>query len=83
MDPWTGCSILNVTGGELFLSDIKVRPAKIRVNAIVTEAASKRSEKVATTFNVFDAAVKLQFHCSEYFKPGLPYKGKVISDHTN
>lgn len=77
LDPWTGCSILNATGAELFLSDSVVQPEKIRVSAVVTESASKKSEKTNATLDISYSAVKLKFHCSEYFKPGLPYKGKL------
>jgi hypothetical protein len=74
-----GCYTFNITGTELGLHDWDVAPNSIVVSAFLTERGTDNVQNVTSVSSVIHQALKLEFlpHSSQYFKPGLPYKGKV------
>ncbi|XP_069700318.1 alpha-1-inhibitor 3-like isoform X2 [Periplaneta americana] len=74
-----GCYTFNITGAELGLHDWDIAPNSIVVFAFMTEAGTKNVQNSTSVSSVIHQALKLEFlpHSSQYFKPGLPYKGKV------
>lgn len=74
-----GCYTFNITGTELGLHDWDVAPNSIVVSAFMTERGTDNVQNVTSVSSVIHQALKLEFlpHSSQYFKPGLPYKGKV------
>jgi hypothetical protein len=79
-----GCYTFNVTGAELGLHDWDVAPNSIVVFAFMTEQGTENTQNATSVSSVIHQALKLQFlpHSSQYFKPGLPYKGKVSIEIT-
>ncbi|PNF16410.1 Murinoglobulin-1 [Cryptotermes secundus] len=74
-----GCYTFSITGTELGLHDWDIAPNSIVVSAFVTERGTDNIQNVTSVTSVIHQALKLEFlpHSSQYFKPGLPYKGKV------
>jgi hypothetical protein len=74
-----GCYTFNITGTELGLHDWDVAPSSIVVSAFLTEQGTDNIQNVTSVSSVIHQALKLEFlpHSSQFFKPGLPYKGKV------
>ncbi|XP_067001260.2 alpha-2-macroglobulin-like protein 1 [Anabrus simplex] len=74
-----GCYELNVTGADLGLPEWDVTPSSIIVSAFVTEAGTDVVENATSESTVIHQALQLEFlpHSSRYFKPGLPYIGKI------
>ncbi|XP_054279144.1 murinoglobulin-1-like [Macrosteles quadrilineatus] len=78
LNSYTGCVLVTMTGGELGLADLLVRPTAVQLTAIVTEIGTAVSHSATTQSPVYDQPFRLLFQCSQYFKPGLPYKGNVM-----
>jgi hypothetical protein len=74
-----GCYTVNITGTELGLHDWDVAPNSIVVSAFVTEQGTSNTQNATSVSSVIHQALKLEFlpHSAQYFKPGLPYRGKV------
>jgi hypothetical protein len=74
-----GCYTFNITGTELGLHDWDIAPNSIVVFAFVTEQGTNNTQNATSVSSVIHQALKLEFlpHSVQYFKPGLPYRGKV------
>lgn len=77
LNSYTGCVDLSLEGSALSLSDPQVHPSAIQVTASVTEKGTGASASTSVQSQVHNQAFLLHFQCSQYFKPGLPYKGHV------
>ncbi|XP_071446763.1 murinoglobulin-1-like isoform X2 [Hetaerina americana] len=79
LDEKEGCSNFTIVGKEIGLEDWAVSPEHIVVNASVTERGTEVIQSSINKIKVSHRALKIKFlpFCSKYFKPGLPYKGKV------
>jgi len=78
-----GCYTFNITGTELGLHDWDVAPNSIVVFAFVTEQGTNSTQNATSVSSVIHQALKLEFlpYSAQYFKPGLPYRGKVKMLH--
>ncbi|PSN55938.1 Pregnancy zone protein [Blattella germanica] len=76
-----GCYTFNISGTELGLHDWDVAPNSIVLSAFMTEAGTENTQNATAISSVIHQALKLEFlpHSSQYFKPGLPYKGKATA----
>ncbi|XP_046398811.1 alpha-2-macroglobulin-like protein 1 isoform X2 [Ischnura elegans] len=74
-----GCANFSVAGKEIGLGSYEIAPDEISVNASVTELGTEVTQSSENKISVNSRALKMKFlpYCSKYFKPGLPYKGKV------
>jgi hypothetical protein len=79
-----GCYTFNITGMDLGLHDWDIAPSSIVVFAFVTERGTDNTQNASSLSSVIHQALKLEFlpHSPQYFKPGLPYKGKVCVETT-
>jgi hypothetical protein len=78
-----GCYMFNITGTELGLHDWDVAPNSIVMFAFVTEQGTNTTQNATSVSSVIHQTLKLEFlpHSAQYFKPGLPYRGKVKRLH--
>ena len=78
-----GCYTFNITGTELGLHDWDVAPNSVVMFAFVTEQGTNSTQNATSVSSVIHQALKLEFlpHSAQYFKPGLPYRGKVKMVH--
>lgn len=76
-----GCYDFNVTGEELGLPNWDIAPNSIVLSATVNETGTSIVQNVSTTTLVIHQALKLEFvpYSPQFFKPSLPYSGKVIA----
>lgn len=74
-----GCTEFVLSGVVLSLANWKVVPSKIVLLANFTEAGTGVVETAISWTMVMHQALKLEFeqYTPKYFKPGLPYHGKV------
>ncbi|XP_039282066.1 alpha-1-macroglobulin [Nilaparvata lugens] len=79
LDSRSGCTFFNISGGDLYLSDSQLQVDVVELTATVVERGSQLTEKASRSWRIHHTAVQLQFHCSQYFKPGLPYRGKLAA----
>ncbi|RZF43399.1 hypothetical protein LSTR_LSTR001660 [Laodelphax striatellus] len=79
LDSHSGCTNFNLSGGDLYLPDNRLQVDVVELTAIVIEKGSRMTEKASRSWKIYHTAVQLQFHCSQYFKPGLPYRGKLAA----
>ncbi|XP_049788379.1 murinoglobulin-1-like isoform X1 [Schistocerca cancellata] len=79
LDSSDGCFNFNISGTELGLYDWKMSPNSLLLQASVTEHSTNVTEHSNYTSLIHHQALTIDFvtFSSQYFKPGLPYSGKI------
>lgn len=78
LDDYSGCENFTLSSQDIGLSDVDVRPRALSLTATVTERGTGVALNSTITSRVLDSAFALHFQCSQYFKPGISYKGKIM-----
>lgn len=73
-----GCENFTLRNEDIGLSDVNVRPRALTLTASVTEQGTGIVLNNTVTSPVLDSVFALHFQCSQYFKPGISYKGKIL-----
>uniref|UniRef100_A0A1B6C939 TEP1-F n=1 Tax=Clastoptera arizonana TaxID=38151 RepID=A0A1B6C939_9HEMI len=74
----SGCFNFSIPGSEFNLQPESNTPDSIVLTATVKEENTEVSQSTTITSRFSHAEFYLRFECASFFKPGLPYKGKVL-----